>query len=459
MKKLFCSILALALTSVCFGQGNWQWLFNGRSLSGWSKLGGKATFRVEQGAIVGVSTPNTENTFLCTERPYGDFILEMSFKIDEGLNSGVQLRSHIRKEENADRVYGYQYEIDPSSPALCGSIYDEARRGWLSEGACADRAQQAYRPNEWNKIRVEAVGPRIRTWLNGVPTADLLDAADSAGFIGLQVHAIGDNSALAGRSVRWKNIRICTRELGEELLPEACGVPQVNRIDNTLSERERAEGWQLLWNGRDTQGWRGAKLDHFPEKGWSIRDGVLCVESAGGGESSNGGDIVTEQVYGDFELMVDFQITDGANSGIKYFVDPELNKGEGSAIGCEFQLLDDQRHPDAKLGVRGNRTLGSLYDLIPAAADKPYRGNGTWNTARIVVRGNQVEHWLNGQRIVAYERNTQQWNALVAYSKYRDWPNFGNTTRGHILLQDHGNEVHFKNVKIRLLDSPTQAAQ
>lgn len=240
----------------------------------------------------------------------------------------------------------------------------------------------------------------------------------------------------------------CTQSTNQQSQPSDVVDQQVE--DNTLSKQEAQDGWTLLWDGKTTEGWRGAKLDEFPTTGWSIEDGILRVHKSDGGESTNGGDIVTTRPYSNFMLTVDFKITEGANSGIKYFVDTNLNKGEGSAIGCEFQILDDTKHPDAKLGVNGNRTLGSLYDLIPAREDKPYNP-GVFNTALVIVDGNHVEHWLNGEKILEYERNNQMWEALVDYSKYIDWPNFGNATEGLILLQDHGDEVFFKNIKIKEL--------
>ncbi len=430
----------------------WEPLFNGKNLKGWKTLDGKVEFRAANGEIVGTSKTGEPNTFLTTVKNYGDFILEFEFMADGGLNSGVQFRSHSLKDYRNGRVHGYQYEIDTAPRAWSGGVYDEATpRLWLYPLTYNQPARTAYKPGEWNKARIEAIGTSIRTWLNGVECADLIDNAEAEGFIALQIHDIGSNKALEGRQVRWRGIRICTKEPARYASPADPAVQQINLISNTISERESADGWRLLWDGKTTEGWRGAKLDAFPDKGWKIENGTLVVEKAEGTESGNGGDIVTVDKYRDFILKVDFMITDGANSGIKYFVDPELNKGEGSAIGCEFQILDDLRHPDAKLGVDGNRTLGSLYDLIRADKEEAYFRPSTFNTAMIVVRGNHVEHWLNGVKIVEYERNNQMWNALVAYSKYRNWPDFGNADEGHILLQDHGDRVSFRNVKIKEL--------
>jgi hypothetical protein len=210
-----------------------------------------------------------------------------------------------------------------------------------------------------------------------------------------------------------------------------------------------------VWDGNTSKGWRGAKRDDFPQSGWNISSGVLTIEAADGGESTGPGDIVTTDKFGDFELELEFKITEGANSGIKYFVDPTLNKNSGSAIGCEFQLLDDKNHPDAKMGVNGNRTVGSLYDLISPenlsveGRGKQFKGIDNWNKARIVSKNGKVEHWLNNEKVVEYERYSQMFRALVAYSKYSEWENFGQWPEGCILLQDHGNEVSYRSIKIR----------
>jgi hypothetical protein len=442
---LACSLLLAAAPAAA---QDWRPLFNGRDLTGWTRVNGTAPYTVEDGAIVGRAVPDSPNSFLVTTEEFGDFILEFDAKLDAALNSGIQIRSHADPAYKQGRVHGYQVEIDPTQRAWTGGIYDESRRGWLHTLQDQPEARRAFRMGEWNRFRVEAIGTSIRTWVNGVPCADIIDDLTPRGFFGLQVHAIGKDESSAGRTVRWRNLRVATKDLERYRTAPGTGTPQFNYIPNTLSAREQADGWALLWDGRTTAGWRSAKTPAFPAGGWEIKDGVLSVIESGGRESAAGGDIITTDKYGDFELTVEFMITEGANSGIKYFVDPELNKGEGSAIGCEFQILDDERHADAKAGVNGNRKLAGLYDLIPPANIR-FNGVGEWNRARIVVRGQHVEHWLNGFKTVEYERGTQMWRALVDHSKYVVWPKFGEAAEGHILLQDHGNRVSFRSVKIR----------
>lgn len=451
-------LLFLSVNLTAKNTDGWVELFNGKNLKNWELLNGEAEFKVEDDMIVGTSKLNTPNTFLATKEKFDDFVLEYEAKIDDGLNAGVQIRSNSFKDYKNGRVHGYQVELDPSKRAWSGGIYDEARRGWLYHLQNNPEAREAFKHEDWNHFRVEAIGNNIRVWVNGVQAVDLVDNATASGFIALQVHNI-HNPDKVGKQVRYKNIRVKTENLLDEITLTTSGIPQISYLKNQLTNREIREGWKLLWDGKTTNGWRGAKIDKFPENGWQINDGELVVEENGGHESTNGGDIVTIKKYKDFILEVDFKFVKGANSGIKYFVDTELNMGKGSSIGCEYQILDDKEHPDAKAGVAGNRTLASLYDLITAdpKLHAPDQGNNKrvnhygWNRARIVVKDKKVEHYLNGIKVVEYERRTQMWKALVAYSKYSVWPNFGEAEKGHILLQDHGNEVSFKNIKIKEL--------
>lgn len=211
--------------------------------------------------------------------------------------------------------------------------------------------------------------------------------------------------------------------------------------DNTLTKKEQKDGWQLLWDGKTNTGWRSYNKPEFPATGWEMKDGMLTVLPPQG-QNKSGGDIITVKKYKNFELSVDFLYTPGANSGIKYFIDGKSN------VSCEYQILDDKLHPDAKAGINGNRTIASLYDLIPAK-DKKDNGPDQWNTAKIIVNGNHVEHWLNGQMTVSYTRGDDAWRILVGTSKFKGNAGFGEASEGHILLQDHGNKVSFKNIKIR----------
>jgi hypothetical protein len=442
-----CAAVLLAVPAQA--QNGWRPLFDGKTLDGWYPCNGTAPFTVEDGTIKGSTVVGSPNSFLCTKQAFGDFILEYEVWVNTNLNSGVQIRSIADPAVKKGRVHGLQVEVDPSDRAWTGGIYDEARRGWLHTLTDQPAARKAFRMGQWNTFRVEAIGTSIRTWVNGVPCANIVDDLTPSGIIALQVHAIGSDASKAGEIIRFRNIRILTANPAARATPSD-NTPQFNHVPNTLTPHEIRDGWKLLWDGRTTAGWRGAKSTTFPASGWEIRDGVLAVVETGGGEAAAGGDIVTADQYENFELIVEYNMTEGANSGIKYFVDTTLNKGEGSSIGCEFQILDDGVHPDAKAGVNGNRKNAGLYDLIPPQNIR-FNGVGEWNRARIVVSGRHVEHWLNGFKTVEYERGTQIWRALVDHSKYVVWPSFGEAAKGHILLQDHGNRVSFRSIKIRVL--------
>lgn len=450
MRKAILSAISMLIFFFAVAQqktkAGWTSLFNGRDLSGWKQLNGKATYAVVNGEISGTTVYGEPNSFLATEKNYKDFILELEFKLDAEMNSGIQFRSESKPEYQSGRVHGYQFEIDPSPRAWTGGIYDEARRDWLYTLDYNPAAKTAYKAGEWNKCRIECIGNTIRTFVNGIPAAHIVDDMTAEGLIALQVHSVGKPEE-SGKQIRWRNIYIKTNNLQPT---PADKVFVANFIPNTLSEQEKQNGVQLLFDGVSTKGWRGAYKNTFPEKGWQVKDGTLRVLASTGGESINGGDIVSEKEYGAFILQFESKLTEGANSGVKYFV-TENEKNPGSAIGLEYQLLDDERHPDAKMGSINNRTLASLYDLIPSVREpRARRKIGEWNRCMIVVQPNGwVTHYLNGWKMLEYQRGAQYYYALVAKSKYAQWPNFGMAAKGKLLLQDHGNEVWFRSIKIQ----------
>lgn len=240
---------------------------------------------------------------------------------------------------------------------------------------------------------------------------------------------VGEAAAAAGRTVAdvAKGVAKGTVEAGKAMK---------NAVANELSNEERDGGWTLLFNGTSLDGWRGYTSEQ-PPAGWSVVDGVLA-------RVGQGGDLMTSRQYGDFVLDLDYKISKGGNSGIMYRVTTEGERPYWS--GPEFQLLDNDGHRDAKNGR--DRLTGANYALHPPTTD-PANPPGQWNNARIVVSGDDVEHWINGTKVVEYELGSPEWQKLVAASKFNAWPMYGKASRGYIVLQDHGDHVEFRNIKIK----------
>jgi hypothetical protein len=447
------SVFALSVVLMACGVGaadrnSGTPIFDGKSLKGWKTLGGGADYKVIDGSIVGSSRPGVPNSFLVTEKNYGDFILELDVRQDVGpTNSGVQFRSLSTPEFENGRVHGYQTDIDPSERQWSGGIYEEAQRGWFYTGEMNPPGKALYKFGQWNHYRIEAIGPRLRVWINGAPAADVIDAEKPSGFIGLQVHSI-EKPEDAGRTTTWKNLVVQTDKL--KPMPPM-GILVRNNLPNNLDPEEKAQGWRLLWDGKTGKGWRSARQEGFPADGWSMGRGELAVLPKAGG-----GDIMTNEEFGAFELQMEFKVSEGANSGIFYYLTSPRDPASNAPLGLEYQILDDEKHPDAKLGINGNRTLASLYDVLPRAKLMTNVGIapkvGAWQHVRIVARADgTVEHWLNGVKVLEFKRGSDDYRAHVAASKFKATPGFGEAAKGRILLQDHGDAVAYRSIKIRPL--------
>jgi len=218
--------------------------------------------------------------------------------------------------------------------------------------------------------------------------------------------------------------------------------PDNGPAPNTLTDAEKKAGWVLLFDGHSLDGWRGYKKPDATDSRWKVDDGALSLPAHDGKDTHGQRDIITKDTFEQFELSIDWKVAPGSNSGIKYFVLEDQN----SAIGHEYQVIDDGRHPDAKIGP--HRQTAAFYDVLPAA-DRPTKPAGEWNTTRIVVRGQTVEHWLNGKKVLQYELNSPALNTAIEKSKFKGNERFGKRQNAHILLQDHGDQVWFRNIKIR----------
>lgn len=225
---------------------------------------------------------------------------------------------------------------------------------------------------------------------------------------------------------------------------------QAQTAQNKLTAKEKADGWRLLFDGKTFNGWRGFHKKNMA-LGWAIEDGCIKKVPGKGELGEAGGDIITVDQFENYEFQLEWKLSSGGNSGIKYLVSESLPPTGKSGVSFEMQVLDDINHPDAKLGIQGNRTSGSLYDLIPPSKNKVLKPVGEFNSIRIVVRGNLIEHWLNGIKVLEFDRSSDDYKKHLAESKFKNTKGFGEAKRGHILLQDHGDAVWYRNIKIREL--------
>ncbi|MBT3278767.1 MAG: DUF1080 domain-containing protein, partial [Phycisphaerales bacterium] len=417
----------------------WVSLFDGKTLTGWERHGGKADYKVEDGAIVGTSRPKTPNTFLCTTREYGDFALEYEYFPHDHLNCGVQFRSKIREKD--DRVYGYQCEIDPSSRAWSAGVFGEASRGWLNPVECP-KAQAAYKPGEWNKVRIVCIGHSIRTYLNGVPVADLFDKDEKEGIIGLQVHSVGKNNT--PMSIKWRNLRIM------ELAPTNT-VALLDAPADSMGKVAPRGATVLIAPGKGLDAWTVSsykpKWMTNQQKGklqWTVdtKTGIATVKP-------KTGSMVSKKKFGAQRIHVEFCTPESTetspeksgNSGIFIQDRYELQICNTAGLKPEAQYCGGiyrQRKPDVNAAKKPGEW--QVYDIyfIPAK----FKGKKKVANARVSAK-------LNGQWI------------------HRDAAITGNTGPGpkedasnqSLVLQDHGQEVKFRNVWVCDLDHPETLGQ
>jgi hypothetical protein len=415
--------------------GTWTVLFDGKTLNGWEQHGGKATYEVVDGTIVGTSAPNTPNTFLCTDRTYSDFVLEYEYFPHPTLNCGVQFRSQIREE--GDRVWGYQCEIDPSDRKWSAGIYHEAARGWLYPVE-DPKAQAAFKPGEWNAVRIACQGPIVKTFLNGVHVSELLDDGEKEGIIGLQVHGVGKNTT--AMSIKWRNIRIMeiAADNTDALLDaetDTLGQPAPRGADILLAPGMGLDHWKLR---PDKVPWMNA---YVPGKlQWTIdqASGVATPLPKAGSMDS-------KKNYGRHRIHVEFK-----TPALRENERPEVSGNSGIYLQgrSELQICNS-------FGLEpADNLCGGLYKQRAPdvnAAKKP----GEWQSYDIVyiparfedgkkVANARMSAKLNGQWI---HRNIEVTGATGSGDRDGDAP-------GPLRLQEHQQLVQFRNVWVSDIDHP-----
>lgn len=416
MRQLLTTSLAALIVS-CSGpkESDWVTLFNGKDLSGWTVKGTDATFQIEDGTVIGTNQGRT-NTFLATDKIYSDFILELEVWVDPRMNSGLQFRS---AQNETGRVYGYQAEIDPSERAYSGGIYDEARRDWLYPLSLNPSAKSAFKNNEWNRYRIEAVGSSIRIWVNDICTSVMEDDLSPEGFIALQVHGVGREED-EGRQAKWRNVRLATENLEDKLKPLPKDIYVLNLLSNQVTEMEKEQGWRPIWNGKDLEGWKSTSS----QEDWQITDEALTA-------TNGAGHLISTETFDEFELSLLYKMSAGGKGGIGYVVSGEAGNF-GAFSGQEFQIID---HAILEEGMESQKQGALFGEIAPVnlshagMGERHFKRTGLWNHVRIIVKDNKAEHWLNGFKLVEYDLPER--------------------IPGAILLQNEGPGVSYKSIRIK----------
>ena len=412
MKIMHLFLLPLAVIFVTASgalaqDDGWVSLFDGNELTGWTQRNGTATYRVENGTIVGKTNEGSPNSFLCTNKIYHDFELEFEVKVDDDLNSGVQIRSRTRSGTRNGRVNGPQVEIvaGDETGSLSGFIYGKATGGWMTPAA--DRKlHKHFKKGEWNSYRIVATGAKFKVWLNGAQISDLTDTdkykTHPRGFVGLQVHSV--KRGTGPFEVRWRNLRI--REL-------PAGGPR--------------DDWVTLYDGKSLTGWQTTG-NWIPQE-----DGVLLIQPRPGeqGWERYGAYLWSKKKYKDFILDVEYSYPPKGNSGV-YFRVGDLE--DPVDTGIEAQILDSSEHK----GDLTHHDHGGIIRTV-AASKNMSNAPGEWNRMIITCKGNHLEVELNDEKIVDIELD--------------ETPLRDRSREGYIGLQDHGepNNIRFRNIRIKEL--------
>ena len=448
VQTTFIALLGVSISLTTLKGEEWEVLFDGTNTSALRGYRMEAfpedAWTVKDGTLRTIADGKVVD--IVTKKKYRNFELVFDWNVTPGANSGVMYR--------VDESKAQPWHTGPEYQVLDDSKHADGKNPLTSAGslyALISAQNKTLQPvGDFNQSRIVLKGNHLEHWLNGtkVVACDLESFGvrtliEKSKFSPYQDFTKKHTGHIVFQhhhdEVWFKNIKV-------RPLPEQDILPQSKRV-NALSKEQRASGWRNLFNGKNTAQWRGFKKEAFPEKGWVIENDCIKHISKGGG-----GDIITKQKYGQFDFQWEWKVAPGANSGVKYFIMEE----RGGAIGHEYQVIDDSKHPDALRGPKWQ--TAAFYDVFPAN-NRVLHPVGSFNQSRVMIKEQQAEHWLNGIMVLSYTLGSQQVLDAVAKSKFNKVDQFGYRHQGHILLQDHSDEVHYRNLKIKRLGNGKKKKQ